>query len=417
MTGQSDVVVVGAGLAGLSAALRLADAGARVVVVAKGSGGLQLSQGTLDVLGYVSDRVSQPYQAFDGLATDHPYRLLGVDAVRAGVDFITGQLGGRLFSRDDTNWQLPTAVGAIRPTLWAQASMTAADLTSTKKLLVVGLRRLKDFPASLVAENLNRSWALDGSPITARHTWLDFEIRTGEADSSGMVHARALDDPAIRGRLARLVAAAAADDETVLLPGVLGLTDPDATLDLQARMGRLIAEVPLPPPGVPGLRLHNQLMARARAAGVRFIIGSAVVDHVAEGGCLVGLVAATTGHPTTLRADAFVLATGGFESGALAVDSHGRITETALGLPLSHEHAEGLIDADFWGSEQRIFTVGVRVDQAMRPVDSAGLPVYSNLFAAGGILAGAARQQEKSGDGIAVASGVRAADQIVQEAR
>ena len=46
-----DAVVIGAGLAGLAATLRLAEAGAKVTLVTKGIGGLQLGQGTLDILG------------------------------------------------------------------------------------------------------------------------------------------------------------------------------------------------------------------------------------------------------------------------------------------------------------------------------------------------------------------------------
>ncbi len=45
---MSDVVVIGAGLAGLTAALRLARSGRSVMLVTKGPGGLQLSQGTLN---------------------------------------------------------------------------------------------------------------------------------------------------------------------------------------------------------------------------------------------------------------------------------------------------------------------------------------------------------------------------------
>jgi glycerol-3-phosphate dehydrogenase subunit B len=57
------VLVIGAGLAGLTAAIRLVRAGLSVTVVAKGLGGLQLSQGTVDVLGYAPERVTDPLAA------------------------------------------------------------------------------------------------------------------------------------------------------------------------------------------------------------------------------------------------------------------------------------------------------------------------------------------------------------------
>ena len=55
-----DVIVVGTGLAGLTAAVRLAESGARVLVLAKGVGATHLSGGTIDVLGYAPERVDRP---------------------------------------------------------------------------------------------------------------------------------------------------------------------------------------------------------------------------------------------------------------------------------------------------------------------------------------------------------------------
>ncbi len=71
-TGMTRAVVVGAGLAGLAAGIRLAQGGAAVTVVAKGSGGLHLSPGTIDVLGYAPGRVDAPAEAMPGFLADHP---------------------------------------------------------------------------------------------------------------------------------------------------------------------------------------------------------------------------------------------------------------------------------------------------------------------------------------------------------
>src|SRR5262249_57655460 len=78
--GVTETVVVGAGRAGLAAALRLAAAGQRVTVLALGVGGLPLSPGVVDVLGYSPDRVERPGEALERLAAErpsHPYAVLG----------------------------------------------------------------------------------------------------------------------------------------------------------------------------------------------------------------------------------------------------------------------------------------------------------------------------------------------------
>jgi glycerol-3-phosphate dehydrogenase subunit B len=57
---------------------------------------------------------------------------------------------------------------------------------------------------------------------------------------------------------------------------------------------------------------------------------------------------------------------------------------------------------------------GVAVDRELRPVDSGGGdPLYENVLVAGATLAGAEPWREKSGDGLSLATGYRAADLVL----
>jgi len=176
-----------------------------------------------------------------------------------------------------------------------------------------------------------------------------------------------------------------------------------------------VFEIPLPPPSVPGIRLNEALSATAKAAGVRFVPGVRTVSFRASDGRVDGVTIATEPAGREFTADAFVLAGGGFESGALAMDSYGRVRETLFDLPLEGLDATPLLHADYWGDPQPLFDIGVRVGQDLKPLDPSGTPVYANLWAAGGILAGSPGWGEKSGDGVAVASAIGAADSILKE--
>lgn len=414
--GTTRVVVVGAGLSGLVAAIRLATGGARVTLVAKGLGGLQLGQGTIDVLGYAPDRITDPLGGMDALVArepGHPYAVLGADRVRTSLTYLAGLVGPELLQGDpESNLHLPTAVGAIRPTCLAPASMVAGNVRDGQHLAIVGLRRLKDFPAGLVAGNLARTTLPDGGRLDARSLIVDVPARDGEVDSSGLTYARAFDDPGFRGRFADVLRPRLIDGERVGLPAVLGYRDLTAWRDLSERLGHEVFEIPLPPPSVPGMRLNDALTSLAKAAGVRIVLGSSATSAQVDGDRIVSVTVATTGAPRVFPADAVVLATGGFESGALAVDSHRHVSETLLGLPVRGAD-EPLIRPGYWGTDQPVFRTGVDVDADMRVLDAAGAPVYANLAAAGGIIAGAARWTEKSGDGIALASAVVAAETIL----
>ena len=85
-----DAVVVGAGVAGLTAAGRLAEGGARVCVLAHGVGSTHLAPGTIDVLGYDPERVESPARALSAFVDahpEHPYALLGTEAIAPALEW------------------------------------------------------------------------------------------------------------------------------------------------------------------------------------------------------------------------------------------------------------------------------------------------------------------------------------------
>jgi len=405
---MTDTVVIGAGLAGLSAAIRLAQQGQTVTLLTFGIGGIQLGQGSVDVLGYAPDSdqpVTHPFDELPGFAAKHPghpYALFDAAAVKAAVDWLAGVVPAVLVAGDGENHLVPTALGAMRPTYLVQPSMVWPGKAS---LAVVGPRQIKDFYPELCAANLAKT-----AGVTATGYHIDLPARPGEVDSFPVNYAKALDDPAYLDHFADLVKAQVKAEEAICLPAILGLAQPDVAARLAAKLGRPVVEALLPPPSVPGMRLNEALTQVALSLGVRVVLGSKVTGFQASTQRLESVTLHEAGHDQAWAADNFVYTPGGFESGALRLDSYGTVSETVFGLPLTGTDQPDLITGDYW-NDQALFAVGVGVDQAMRPLDGAK-PVYENLHVAGGLLAGAIRWAEKSGDAIAVASAVQAADAI-----
>ncbi|MDR2930430.1 MAG: glycerol-3-phosphate dehydrogenase subunit GlpB [Propionibacteriaceae bacterium] len=412
---MTDTIIVGAGLSGLSAAIRLAQAGAKVTLFTFGLGGIQLGQGTIDVLGYslagsrptpADTAITDPFAAMSQHLTGHPghpYATVPLASIRDSVDWLAALVPDLLTPGDGVNHMVPTALGGLRPTYLIQPSMTWSNPSS---IAVVSPRQIKDFYPRLAAANLTKTAHVD-----AHGYHIDLPARPGEVDSSPVAYATALDRSDFARRFVELVANAIADEEVIGLPAILGL-HPDTAESIARALGRPVVEFLLPPPSVPGMRLNVALTQRAKDLGVRVVIGSKVTGFTSAGAKVTGVVVAQAGRDQTYPCDHVVYAPGGFESGALTMDSYGGVRETLFDLPVVGATAEDLITGDYW-ADQRLFACGVAVDSAMTPLDVLGQPIYTNLHAVGGLLAGAVRWTEKSGDGIAITSAVRAADAIV----
>jgi len=401
-----DAVVIGAGTAGLVAGARLAEGGARVCVLAKGVGSTHLAPATIDVLGYTPARVSSPAAVFDEFAAsrpDHPYALLGVDAVGEAVRWFLGSVAAgplpeyRYVGDLERNILLPTAVGALRPSALVPSTMAAGDAATGERVCVVGTRSLRDFHASLCAANLRRAG------IDARS--VDVEIELDRADANTLGLARRFDDPAWRAGFAARLALKLRAHESVGLPAMLGLRDPHgAWSDVQRRLGRPVFEIPTLPPSVPGMRLFEILRATLRRAGGRLVVGAEVVSADRSGSRIVSVATAAAGHDARYGAPWFVLASGGFGSGAIELDSHWDTRDRVLGLPLRGlpEPGEPRFVGDYL-AEQPMARVGVAVDSSLVAEGA------DNVVVAGAALPGAVPWREGSGEGIALASGSYAA--------
>lgn len=418
------VVVIGSGLAGLVTSLRLRRGGARVTQVTKGVGGIQLGQGTIDLLGYTPERVEKPYEAIKEFAAKnpaHPYARIGVDAVRQGVNFLREVVGESFLVGDgETTINQPTAVGAIRPTGLVPPSMIHGDFKDGDRIVVIGLAQYKDFHAGLIAQNLDRTTLPGGGHVSARAVVVDFEPREGEYDATGLSVARSLDNTRTRRTLAQGLKRIVKPGEIVALPAVLGIDRHDEVLaDFREILGTEVVEIPSLPPCVPGMRLNNKLVLTAKTERVDYMLGSKVTGCTVAGGRVTAVKVTTPGGVKEIKADAVVLAGGGFESGALTLDSHGHLHETILDLPVTMPEGvdeEGLVHGDYWGDPQPLFACGVEVDDHM-VATYRGKPVHSNVYAVGGVIAGAIRWQEKSGEGIALGSAIKAADSILSSVK
>lgn len=398
---MTDLVIVGAGLAGLLAANLAARRGASVTIVAQGRGSLSLSHGCIG-LG------SLP--ASD-LAPEHPYHRAGKHRLKPAVDFFLEAAhaqGVKYLGTTDSVVRLPTAAGSVLSLHFVPATLAPGDLSHPGRTLVAGIQGFRDFDPSLVAAGL-RARGVDAGSAELPHPgppptrdWYSTDIaarfeRSWSAKEVGRLWRPSLDSA---GRLG--------------LPAVLGLTAQDRILSaLEEALGITLFEIPTLPPSLPGLRLERALRRAALAAGCRLLEGSAAIGRIdgrSGGARTLGVSAVTPAGPRTVEAGATLLATGGVLNGGWRAERSGRLHESVFDLPIAGpENRQAWIGPSLFDPHP-YDRYGLSVNVNMQPCDRDGRPFFPNVFACGGILGGADRRREQNRQGIDIVTAYAAVE-------
>lgn len=405
-----DAIVIGAGLAGLLGGLRLAEAGQRVLLLAKGNGATHWAPGTIGVA--AGERPREEVARLAARA-DHPYARAGtgvLDAALARLRAVCDAAGYPLAGGLDRNLAVPTAVGALRPTALVPPTMAPGADLDGGEVLVAGFRELRDFYPALVAANLR------GQGLAARALTLELPPTRRHLDFTPTIFARLFEDEAFRADVGRQLRQARGDATRIALPAVLGLGHaPMVQAELQASSGVPVFEIATLPPSVPGIRLYDILVAAFERAGGRVQIGGWVARADAADGRLRAVYTEAAAREQRHVAERFLLATGGIMGGGLRTDHTGAIVETALGLPVRApaSRRDWFAPGFLAGDGHPIYRAGIATDAALRPLETTGAVVYENVAVAGAALGGADLIREGSYEGVALATGWRAAETLL----
>ena len=419
---SADVVIIGAGLAGLTAAIAAAESGARVIVLAKGHAATHWGPGGIDVAGIPAASTPRDGIRRLGGQTGHPYAFMG-DDVAAALEWIRPHLaaGGLEYVGDlDTPLQLvPTSIGGTRRAAILPAGQAAAvsPWAADERLIICGVAGFKDFWPEAITASLSREriWEGGNRPASVSAVSVSLPGLAGRHNLNGLEIARRFDDPAWRATaieaIARAIAAVPGSGGRVALPAVLGIREHAAVLAaMQQRLPAATFEMPLVPPSVPGMRLYAALRAALIRAGGRVQIGEMIERVEYDGHRVTAVVSAAAVRTYTVRTGALVLATGGIAGGGLVAERDGRLLEPLLGLAVEAPPADEWLSVDaFDPAGHPLELAGIRTDAELRPVAADGAPLFDNVRVAGSLLAGQRYVRDRCGDGVALTSGWRAA--------
>ncbi|SMB98180.1 glycerol 3-phosphate dehydrogenase (quinone) subunit B [Thermanaeromonas toyohensis ToBE] len=396
-----DIVVIGSGLAGMTAALWSLRQGKKTIVISAGESALFWQTGCIDLCGLDDD----PWKAIKRLVQerpDHPYSLVSEEDIREALKFFVQEIRNECPYNNPSgsrNSWVPTATGDFRPTYLLPESQEVGAKRDYR-VLAIDFKGFRDFSAQLMVTGIN----------TRGYQWqvAEVEIGYGKNNFSSLDLAVYLDKewpellkqvkPFINNKIT-----------SVAFPAVLGLRH---HLFIKRKMEEIlrvpIFEVPTLPPSVPGVRLREALFTRLRQLGGEILLGFPVEEAKVAGDYCYGVLVNTPGRPRLIQGESYVLATGGIAGGGLLLEQT-RVKEVIFGFPVTQNPGNWTNERCLGYTSHGFAKCGIRVNNKLQPLSSNGEVLLRNVFCAGRILAGYDPFVEANGGGVAIATGYKAA--------
>ncbi|MHB8137715.1 MAG: anaerobic glycerol-3-phosphate dehydrogenase subunit GlpB [Smithellaceae bacterium] len=394
---EYDVIVIGAGVAGLTAGTWLSGQGLKVALVTTGEPTACLSTGCIDVC----SQDENPLQGVAHLPATHPYHLVSAESISQALhDFQQAMTdtGMPYIGGPEKNRRVLSAIGTFKTTCLTPVTMQASPQNDDERVHIITFTGLKDFyPGYIISRLKNASFSIyDAGVSTTMGISANFEdIAFLEAFILW------LEKQNIR-------------EDKIAFPAVLGLESAAVIMKkIEYRMERPVFEIPTIPPSMPGRRLFNGLKDHFRHKGGVIYWGWPVVGVEKSGRNIEAVIAESQGRPNSLNAKAFILATGSFVGGGLHANRD-NIVEKVFNLPVFLPgERETWFDQDYFSVNHGIGQAGVAVDSAFRPTDYP----WDNVFVCGAILAHTEALKNGCGHGFAIATGQAAAKSCLEHIR
>jgi glycerol-3-phosphate dehydrogenase subunit B len=200
------------------------------------------------------------------------------------------------------------------------------------------------------------------------------------------------------------------------LPAVLGVQDPFRVMKgLEEIIGVEVFEIPILPPSIPGMRIFNRFKEWLIQRGVTFLLGHSISKAILKGKRCEGIHILNPPVSNFYSADRYILATGRFIGGGLVADEE-KIFEPIFHLPVvqSKLREEWFRKSFFNNLPHPVHEAGIFTDSSLQPIDERGELLLENVWVAGSILSHHNAIDEKSREGIEIATGYMAAQKALE---
>jgi len=383
-----DTVIIGGGLSGLTAGIKLAKSGKSVAIVAAGQSTLHFHSGSFDLLGYDAEgkEVENPIEAIAGLSAEHPYsKVTNVAELADEAAALLAEAGIKTKGLATRNHYRITPMGLAKPawlTIDDYLTTDSAKGLAYKKILLANIAGFLDFPVEFISEGLEKLGAKVFIKTLSIPALQERRMSPSEMRSANI--AKILSSDEVLNVMAEKLNTSTGDEEAIVLPAIIGLNDAKVIEQLRAKVTKPLYVIATLPPSVPGVRVQTSLRNYFTKIGGTYMLGNTVTSGEIVDGKIKSLT--TSNLPEeTIEAENYILATGSFQSHGI-VANYKKVYEPVFDLDVDYieERPEWTKHNVF--EAQPYMSFGVKTNSELHAL-KGGDPI-SNLYAIGSVLSG-----------------------------
>lgn len=425
---ESEIVVIGEGIAGITAIVNLIKSGKNPILISKSFGATAMFSGAYDIGNspYKYRTLNESLQDITEINKYHPYNYIKdvKTVLNESFQLVNNSLNLNLstISFENPNLFMPTQYGNFKPTSVVDKNNIQIELknmiNSGSSYAISSFDMFKNYHSQKLLNTLKDIAKSRNSVTRFAPVKINFLKRNHDAYFQNHDFAQLLDsDKAFDKFITYLKKLSKQIDiKTIIIPPILGIEEyPKLFNRIKDECAIDMCETISLTPSVPGIRLQKAVSKYIKQNKIRKI-NSKVISFKQKDGEITHL---TTQNGIEIPVSAVILATGKFIGGGIDVKS--KPFESIFNLPVFYNNKginnyslNSMFDNDFF-KNHKIYSTGVKINDKFKPVDVSNNVIYDNLFAAGNVLQGYNYLESHGGMGVAIATGYYSAQKLIEQ--
>jgi len=426
---NNKVVVIGGGIAGITAVIKLKELGYSPVLITKGAGSSAMFSGSYDIASMIESKqlkeidipIKEQIELIKNRNVNHPYNKINniYSILENSFNLINEKLdlGLTKLDLDKPNYIIPTQTGYLKESSLIKKTGIDFDLNkimnSGENYGILNFSLFNNFFYEKLLNNLNLIKEKQNSKSKFFIINFDFLRRSSDVNLKNHDLAHIIENNDLYIELINKIKEIIKKEniKNIISPAVWGIDKYKKINDIIWKEFNII-ETFSNTPSIEGIRLQKKINKYLKDNNIQ-VFNEKVVGFEYKKERISSII---TNKNTKIKTSGIILATGKFIGGGISTENG--YSESIFNIPLFYNgellpenQKEPMFENDYFKKHQA-FSIGVKTNERFQVLGVNEKVLFNNLFVAGNIIADYNYIAREGGFGVAVSTGYKAAKSL-----